>query len=49
MGMFGAVGFIFGMIGMMFGLIAYSRVDKLEQRLKELGVLEHDFKSEEEI
>ena len=42
-------GFVFGIIGLMFGLMSYSRIDKLENRLKELGVLEQDFKSEEEF
>ena len=41
--------FIFGIMGFMFAVIAYSRIDKLEKRLKELGVLEQDFKSDEEI
>ncbi len=38
--------FTFGMMGFTFALIAYSRIDKLEKRLKELGVLEQGFKSE---
>lgn len=42
-------GLMFGIIGMTFGLMSYSRIDKLEKRLKELGVLEQDFKSEEEF
>jgi hypothetical protein len=38
----GMMGFIFGLIG----VAAYSRVDKLEKRLKELGALDQEFKSE---
>jgi len=42
------IALIFGSIGFMFALISYSRIDKLERRLKELGILEQDFKSEDE-
>lgn len=38
----GVLGFIFGLMGM----VAYVRLDKLEKKLKETGVLEPDFKSE---
>ena len=41
--------FIFGLIGFMFALLSYSRIDKLENRLKELGILEQEFKSEDEV
>lgn len=40
---------VFGIIGFSFGLISYSRMDKLEKRLKELGVLEPDYNSDEEF
>lgn len=46
------IGTVFGIMGMSFGIlgiIAYSRVDKLEKRLKELGILAPDYSSEEEI
>jgi len=37
----------FGIFGFAFSLIAYSRLDKLENRLKELSVLQENFKSDE--
>ena len=37
---------IFGIIGITFGLCAYDRVSKLEKKLKELGVLDGEWKSE---
>jgi hypothetical protein len=39
----------FGFIGMSFGIIAYARVGALEKKLKESGVLDQSFNSEEEI
>lgn len=48
MAIIGFIGFIFGMVGFVFALISYSRIDKLEERLKEKGVLEESFKSVEE-
>jgi hypothetical protein len=38
----GVLGFIFGLLG----VVAYTRIDKLEKRLKEAGILDEDFKSE---
>jgi len=45
------LGFIFGIIGMskgvtgfVFGIIPMSKIDRLEKRLKELDVLNQDFK-----
>ncbi|MEZ8826092.1 hypothetical protein AB4259_15590 [Vibrio amylolyticus] len=43
---FGMSGFTFGIVGFIFGLIAFKRVDKLEKKLKELNVLDQDFKSQ---
>ena len=37
---------IFGMIGFSIAIGAYSRLDKLEKRLKEKNILEDDWKSE---
>jgi hypothetical protein len=46
------LGFVFGIIGMSMGVPAFvfstismSKIDKLEKRLKELDVLNQDFKS----
>ena len=38
--------FVFGLMGLAFGLIAYHRIDQLEKRLKETGLLDKDFDSE---
>lgn len=38
----GSMGFIFGI----FGIVAYSRIDALEKKLKESGVLDKQFDSE---
>jgi len=43
------LGFIFGVAGLAFGLIANSRLNKLEDKLKELNVLDEDFSSGERI
>ena len=42
------LGFIFGACSLAFAASCYARIDKLEKRLKELGVLEQDFKSDDE-
>ncbi|ATC95125.1 hypothetical protein [Pseudoalteromonas tunicata] len=42
---FGIIGMSMGVIGFVFGIISMSKIDKLEKRLKELDVLNHDFKS----
>ncbi|MGS2720253.1 hypothetical protein [Paraglaciecola aestuariivivens] len=42
---FGVTGMSMGIIGFIFGIISISKIDKLEKRLKELDVLNHDFKS----
>ena len=42
---FGITGMSMGVIGFVFGIISMSKIDKLEKRLKELDVLNHDFKS----
>ena len=43
------IGLIFGLAGLAFAMIANSRLNKLEDKLKELDVLEKDFKSGERI
>lgn len=40
---------MFGLMGMTFGLMAYARIGALEEELKESGVLNKSFNSEEEI
>ena len=42
---FGIIGMSMGVIGFVFGIISMSKIDKLEKKLKELDVLNHDFKS----
>ncbi|WP_290612248.1 hypothetical protein [Arsukibacterium sp. UBA3155] len=42
---FGIIGMSMGITGLVFGITALARVDKLEKRLKELDVLNQDFKS----
>ena len=41
------IGFIFGLAGLAFALIANSRLNKLEEKLKELEVLDKDFSSKQ--
>ena len=43
---FGIIGMSFGTMGFIFALNAMSRIDKLEKKLKELGVMDQEFKSE---
>ena len=43
------IGFIFGLAGLAFAMIANSRLNKIEDKLKELNVLDKDFKSGERI
>ncbi len=43
------VGFVFGLAGLAFAFIAIGRLNKLEDKLKELEVLDKDFKSGERI
>ena len=42
---FGMMGMSMGVVGFVFGIICFSKVDKLEKKLKELNVLVQDFKS----
>ena len=42
---FGIMGMSMGVMGFIFGVISMSKIDKLEKRLKELDVLDEDFKS----
>ena len=44
-----ALGFIFGMAGLAYAFKAHSRLNKLEDKLKELEVLDQDFQSGERI
>jgi hypothetical protein len=43
---FGIIGMSLGTMGFIFGVIAVGRIDKLEKKLKELNVLDKDFKSQ---
>ena len=43
------LGFVFGIAGLAFGFIANSRLNKLEEKLKELEILDTDFKTSEKI
>ncbi len=43
------MGFVFGLAALAFALIANSRLNKLEDKLIELQVLDKDFKSGERI
>lgn len=43
---FGIIGMSMGVMGFIFGIIAYSRIDALEKKLKEKGVLDEKFNSE---
>lgn len=42
------MGFTFGLVGFAFALISYARIDKLEKHLKEKGLLDQNFKSDDE-
>ncbi|WP_411695520.1 hypothetical protein [Glaciecola sp.] len=42
---FGIIGMSMGITGLAFGVLSMSKIDKLETRLKELNVLNQDFKS----
>lgn len=41
------MGFIFGLAGLAFALTASSRLNRIEEKLKELNILEKDFDSRE--
>jgi len=41
---FGIIGMSMGVTGFFFGIISMSKIDRLEKRLKELDVLNQDFK-----
>ncbi|NOG46040.1 MAG: hypothetical protein HND50_12435 [Calditrichaeota bacterium] len=45
----GIIGFVFGMSGLSFALISYQRISKLENKLKEIGVLDKDFSTGETL
>ena len=40
------LGFVFGLTGAGVGLLAYFRLNALEKKLKDSGVLDQDFNSE---
>ena len=42
---FGIIGISLGAMGFIFGISAFTRLAKLEKRLKDTGVLDPDFKS----
>lgn len=42
---FGIMGMSMGVMGFIFGVTSMSKIDKLEKRLKELNILNEDFKS----
>ncbi|MBE8167019.1 MAG: hypothetical protein HAW66_01460 [Shewanella sp.] len=43
---FAIMGFTFGLVGVMFGLMALVRLARLENSLKDKGVLESDYDSQ---
>ncbi len=43
------LGFIFGISGLAIGVLAYLRIDKLEKKLKETGIVDKDFSSGEAL
>lgn len=43
------LGFIFGTAALAFGIMAHKRVEALENKLKELEVLDKDYRSGEEL
>ncbi len=43
------MGFVFALAALAFALIANSRLNKIEDKLKELDVLDKDFSSGERI
>ena len=43
------IGFIFGLTGLAIGILAYFRVDKLEKKLKETGIIDKDFSSGKDL
>ncbi len=45
----GSAAFVFGLAGLAFALIANSRINKLEDKLKELDVLDKEFSSGQRI
>ena len=42
---FGIIGMSMGVSGFIFAIMTMKKVDKLESKLKELNILNHDFKS----
>lgn len=41
---FGIIGMSMGLAGFIFSIVAMSKIDKLESKLKQLDVLNQDFK-----
>ena len=46
---FGIIGFGIGVTGLSFGIITFSRLNALENKLKESGVIDKDFNSEKKV
>jgi hypothetical protein len=42
---FGTIGMSFGIIGLVFAMSALVKITKLEKKLKEIGVLDKEYKS----
>ena len=47
MEVFGIIGMSFGTMGFIFAMNALSKIAKLEKQLKEAGVLDREFKSDD--
>ncbi|MCF7807677.1 MAG: hypothetical protein K9M49_00825 [Candidatus Marinimicrobia bacterium] len=45
----GTIGMVFGLAGLAFAFIANSRLNKLEDKLKELDILDKEFGNKERI
>jgi len=45
MEVFGIIGMSMGTMGFIFGIASMSRINKLELKLKELNVIDKDYKS----
>ena len=43
------LGFVFGLTGAGVGLLAFFRLNALEKKLKESGILDQDFNSEDHV
>lgn len=43
------LGFVFGLTGAGVGLLAYFRLNALENKLKDSGVIDQDFNSKDQV